>query len=226
MEEVTLLARVPLFASLRPEYLSELAARLVVRNYRRGEIIFHKDDPGSTLFIIKAGQVKIASTSVAGEELILAILTDTDFFGELSLLDGGLRSASATAMDPTQALVLHRGDFLDVISSHPERVSDILAAVADRLRHTDLLLEDAVFLDLPARLAKRLLELGEKRGLQTDHGLEIDLRLTQQEIANTVGASRVAVNKLLGLFQDKGLVRIDKQRITILSPDELRKRVY
>ena len=129
-------------------------------------------------------------------------------------------------MEQTQALALHRTDFLDVIAKYPEAVSDVLAAVADRLRHADLLLEDAVFLDLPARLAKRILELGEKHGIETDKGLEIDLRLTQQEIANTVGASRVAVNKLLGLFQDKGLVYIEKQRITILRADELEKRVY
>jgi CRP/FNR family transcriptional regulator/CRP/FNR family cyclic AMP-dependent transcriptional regulator len=129
-------------------------------------------------------------------------------------------------MEPTQAAVLHRGDFLEVISGDPESVSDVLAAVTERLRRTDLLLEDAVFLDLPGRLAKRLLELGEKRGVETDRGLEIDLRITQQEIANAVGASRVAVNKLLGAFQDKGLVQIDRQHITILRPEELRKRIY
>ena len=226
MEEVALLTQVPLFTSLKSAYLTELASKLALRNYRRGETIFHKDDPGSTLYIIKSGQVKITIASPEGEELILAILTDTDFFGELSLLDGGLRSASATAMEDTQALTLQRVDFLDVIGVHPEAVSDVLAAVTERLRRTDLLLQDAFFLDLPARLSKRLLELGEKHGVEKDDGLEIDLRLTQQEVANTVGASRVAINKLLGMFQDKGLVSIDKHHIIILRPDELRKRIY
>jgi CRP/FNR family transcriptional regulator/CRP/FNR family cyclic AMP-dependent transcriptional regulator len=226
MDEADLLAEVPLFASLKPDRLAGLASKLAARSYRRGEVIFHKDDPGATLFVIKSGQVKITSTSPEGEDLILAILADGDFFGEFSLLDEGPRSASATAMEPTQAAVLHRGDFLEVISGDPESVSDVLAAVTERLRRTDLLLEDAVFLDLPGRLAKRLLELGEKRGVETDRGLEIDLRITQQEIANAVGASRVAVNKLLGAFQDKGLVQIDRQHITILRPEELRKRIY
>lgn len=226
MGEENLLARVPLFTSLKPAYLAELAGKLAIRNYRRGEIIFHKDDPGSTLYIIKNGQVKITTASPEGEEVILAILTDSDFFGELSLLDGMPRSASASAMEITQTLTLDRRDFLDIIGKHTELVGDILSALSERLRRTDLLLEDAVFLDLPARLAKRLLELGGKHGVETDKGLEIDLRLTQQDLANTVGASRVAVNKLLGLFQDKKLICIDKQRIIILCPDELKKRTY
>ncbi len=225
-EETALLAEVPLFAALKSPQLAELTSKLTPRNYRRGETIFHKDDPGSTLYIIETGQVKIATASPEGEEVILAILTDSDFFGELSLLDGKARSATATAMEATQALTLHRSDFLEVIGKRPEMVSDILAALSDRLRCADLLLEDAIFLDLPARLAKRLLELAEKHGLETENGLEIHLRLTQQDLANAVGASRVAVNKLLGIFQDKGLVSIDKKRITILRPDELRKRVY
>lgn len=226
VEEASILAQVPLFASLDAPYLAELAGRLVGRNYRRGETIFHKDDPGSSLYIIKEGQVKITSASPEGEEVILDILTDSDFFGELSLLDGRARSASAMAMESTRALTLDRRDLLDFVGRHPELVADILAALSERLRRTDLLLEDAVFLDLPRRLAKRLLDLGERHGLETDKGLQIELRLTQQELANFVGASRVAVNKLLGLLQDKGLVSIDKQHITILRPDELRKRAY
>lgn len=226
VEEASILAQVPLFASLDAPYLAELAGRLVGRNYRRGETIFHKDDPGSSLYIIKEGQVKITSASPEGEEVILDILTDSDFFGELSLLDGRARSASAMAMESTRALTLDRRDLLDFVGRHPEPVGDILAALSERLRRTDLLLEDAVFLDLPRRLAKRLLDLGERHGLETDKGLQIELRLTQQELANFVGASRVAVNKLLGLLQDKGLVSIDKQHITILRPDELRKRAY
>ena len=226
MSDADLLAGVPLFASLKPEYLADLAGKLAVRNYRRGETIFHKDDPGSTLYIIETGQVKITSTSPEGEEVILDILKDGDFFGELSLLDGKPRSASAATMEATKARVLHRDDFLEVITRHPEPVGDVLAAVAERLRRADLLLEDAIFLDLSARLAKRLLELSEKHGVTTERGLEIDLRLTQQDLANFVGASRVAVNKLLGSFQDKGLLAIEKHRLIILRPDELRKRIY
>lgn len=224
-EGTALLASVPLFASAKPAHLAELSSKLALRSYRRGETIFHKDDPGFTIYIIKSGQVKITTSSPDGEEMILAVLTDTDFFGELSLLDGRPRSASAKAMQATECLTLHRDDLLDVISRHPELVGDILTALSERLRHTDLLLEDSIFLDLPARLAKRLLEMAERHGVETDDGVLIDLRLTQQDLASVVGASRVAVNRMLGLFQDKGLLRIDKQRICIRRPDDLRRQI-
>jgi CRP/FNR family cyclic AMP-dependent transcriptional regulator len=225
MEEVDFLSRVPLFASSNPAHLSEIAHRLTTRNYRRSEVIFHQDDPGSALHVIKKGQVKINTLSPEGEEAILAILTDGDFFGELSLLDGKPRSANAVAMEATQTLALQRQDFLDILGKHREMVGDILVSLADRLRNTDHLLEDAVFLSLPARLAKRLLDLAEKHGVKTDKGLEIDLNLTQQELAAALGVSRVALNKQLGLLQDEGLVSIETRRIIIDRPDELRKRV-
>jgi CRP/FNR family cyclic AMP-dependent transcriptional regulator len=226
MEEVNLLTKVPVFTSLKPVYITELATKLTTRHYRRGETIFHKDDPGSILYIIKTGQVKIATPSLEGEEVILAILAANDFFGELSLLDGRPRAATATAMEDTQVLTLHRDDLLDVIGKHSELAADMLAALSERLRRTNVLLEDVIYLDLPTRLRRRLLELGEKHGLVTKRGIEIDLRLTQQDLANFVGASRVAINKLLGVFQDKGLICIDKKRIIILRPEEMRKQIH
>jgi CRP/FNR family cyclic AMP-dependent transcriptional regulator len=225
MADVTLLAQVPLFASLSPDQLAELTSKLTARSYRRGQDIFHQGDPGSVMYMIKSGQVKISTSSLEGEEAILAILTSNDFFGELSLLDGKERSASATAMAPTEVLALDRSDFLEVLRNNPQMAGDVLAALSDRLRRTDVMVEDVVFLDLATRLAKRLLELAEKHGVQTDSGLEIDLRVTQQDLADAVGASRVAVNKQLGLYQDEGILHVGRQCITLLRPDELRKLI-
>jgi CRP/FNR family transcriptional regulator/CRP/FNR family cyclic AMP-dependent transcriptional regulator len=226
MEDAAFLARVPLFASLKPALLDELAGKLAPKSYRRGEVIFHQDDPGSAMHIVKSGQVKIATTSPEGEEVIMAILKDSDFFGELSLLDDKPRSANAVAMEATQTLILRRDDFVDMLSRHPEMVGAVLASLAERLRRTDQLLEDAVFLDLPARLSKRLLELVQKHGVKTDKGLEIDLRLTQQDLAATLGVTRVALNKHLGRLQDDDLISLESKRIIITRPEELRKRVY
>ena len=223
MEEVDFLSRVPLFASSKKEHLAEIARKLMVRNYRRGEVIFHQDDPGSALHVIKKGQVKINTVSPEGEEAILAILTDGDYFGELSLLDGKSRSAGAVAMEATQTLTLQRQDLMDILAKNSEMVASILASLADRLRKTDRLLEDAVFLNLPARLAKRLLELAERHGIKTDRGLEIDLHLTQQELAAALGVSRVALNKQLGFLQDRGIVSLETRRIIIDRPDDLSK---
>ncbi|MDM8000575.1 MAG: Crp/Fnr family transcriptional regulator [Dehalococcoidia bacterium] len=225
MEDAAFLARVPLFASLKPPLLDELASRLTPKSYRRGEVIFHQDDPGSAMHIVKSGQVKIATTSPEGEEVIMAILKDGDFFGELSLLDDKPRSANAVAMEATQTLTLRRGDFMDMLNRHPEMVGGILASLAERLRRTDQLLEDAVFLDLPARLSKRLLELSQKHGVKTDKGLEIDLRLTQQDLAAALGVTRVALNRHLGRLQDEDLIALEGKRIIITRPEELRKRI-
>jgi len=226
VEDASLLARVPLFASLKSDRLTELAGKLKPRSYRRGETIFHQDDPAAAMHIIKTGQVKITTTSAEGEEIILAIMADGDFFGELSLLDEGPRSADAIAMDATQTLTLQHGDFLDIMSRHPEMVKNVMVCLANRLRHADHRMQDAIFLDLPARLAKRLLQLANKRGIKTANGVEIDLHLTQQDLAAAVGVTREAVNKQLGMLQNMGLVSIEGRRITIVSPDELEKRIY
>ncbi len=226
VEEAAFLSRIPLFASLKPEHLAELVAKLRRHPYRRGEVIFHQDDPGSAMHIIKTGQVKITRTSEEGEETILAIFTGGDFFGELSLLDDEPRCANAVAMEATETLILHRSDFKETLTRHPEMVGSIMSALAQRLRHTDQLVEDAFFLDLPARLSKRLLELAEKHGVKTSRGTEIDLHLTQQDLAAAAGVSRVAINRQLHLFQDSGLISVDKKRIIVLRPEELRKRIY
>jgi CRP/FNR family transcriptional regulator/CRP/FNR family cyclic AMP-dependent transcriptional regulator len=226
MEEAAFLARVPLFASLNPVLLNELAGKLTPRSYRRGEVIFHQDDPGSAMHLVRSGQVKIATTSPEGEEVIMAIMKDREFFGELSLLDDKPRSANAVAMEPTQTLTLRRDDFMDMLGRHPEMVAGVLASLSERLRRTDELLEDAVFLDLPARLSKRLLDLAQKHGVKTEKGLEIDLRLTQQDLAAALGVTRVALNKHLGRLQDDDLISLESKRIIITRPEELRKRVY
>lgn len=225
MEDIDLLASVPLFTSLKISLLEDLISKTRIRNYRRSEVIFHKDDPGSTLYIIKSGQVKIETRSPEGEEVILAILKNGDFFGELSLLDGKPRSASAISMESTTALTLNKTDLMESIFNYPELAGNILASLSERLRQTDLLFEDAVFLDLPARLARRLVQLADKYGVQTKNGIEIDIRLTQQDLANSVGASRVAVNKLLGVFQDKTWIEFDKHRIILKRPNDLNRLI-
>lgn len=226
MPETSFLSRVPLFSSLKEGQLAEVAGRLRTRTYRAGEVIFHQEDPGTTLHIIKTGRVKITTSSPEGEEIVMAILDEKESFGEIALLDGQPRSANAVAMKPTQTITLDRSDFLDIMTRNPEMISAVLFDVAAGWRRTSHLLEDAIFLDLPGRLAKRLLELTEKHGVRTDTGIEIDLSLTQQDLAAAVGVSRESLNKQLGLFQERGLVIIGKKRITILRPDELKKRIY
>lgn len=220
------LRQVALFAELPEERLQQLAQMVRRRTYHRGETIFHKGDPGTGLYIITGGQVKVVLPSESGEEAVLAVLEANDFFGELALFDGLPRSATVVAVTNTEVLILHRDDFLGFVTRNPEAAIACFAALSRRLRATDELIEDAIFLDVPGRLAKRLLDLAERHGRRTERGLEIDLKLTQQDLAAMVGATRESVNKHLGWMRDHRLIQLDRQRIVLLRPDELRKRIY
>ena len=215
-----LLARVPALAKLPREDLMALAAAARRRQYRRDEVIFHREDPGDSLHIIESGRVEILLPSDGGEELILAILGPGDFFGDLSLLDGAPRSATAMAREPTTTVVVHREDFLGWLQSRPRAVATIFEALAQRLRATNELLGDVAFLEAPRRLAKRLLEVasaapGPGRG-------PIQVRLTQGELASLVGISRESVNKHLRAWQEQGLVSLGRGRLQVLRPEKLR----
>ncbi len=220
------LRQVPLFAELPPERIQELAQMVRRRTYHRGETIFHKGDPGSGLYILTGGQVKIVLPSETGEEALLAVLEAGDFFGELALFDGLPRSATVVAVQNAEVLVLHRDDFLGFVARNPEVAIALFGVLSRRLRAADELIQDAVFLDVPGRLAKRLLELAERHGRQTPQGIAIELKLTQQDLAAMIGATRESVNKHLGWMRDRRLIALDRQRITVLRHDELRKRIY
>lgn len=223
----TLLARVPFFAQMQAEELHELFIRLKRRTYRPNETIFHKDDAGTTMYLINEGTVKVSVPSEVGSEMILSILSGGDFFGELSLFDEKPRSATVTSAGPTEVFVLHRDDFIDFVSKHPRVSLGIIRALSQRIRRADNLVEDVVFLDIPARLAKKLLELSRSHGKKLPTGsVEIELRLTQQDIANMLGTTRESVNRQLVAFQERGFISIDRQRITILKPVELERRIY
>ena len=197
------------------------------RWFKRGEVIFHKGDPGETLFMIVQGQVKIVLPSEMGEEALLAVLDEGEFFGELSLIDEQPRSATIVASEPTETLVLHRDAFLKALTQAPELAIDMLRVLSRRLREADEFVEDAVFLDVPGRLAKKLLQLAEAYGHPTgEGGTTIGLRLTQQELATMVGATRESVNKHLRAYRSRGIIELDHQRIIIRKPDDLARRIY
>ena len=221
----TTLASAPLFAGLRPVELEALARRIKRRTYRAGEIVFHKDDPGFTFHIIHAGLVKIYVTSPDGGEVVLIILKPGDFFGELSLFDGAPRSASAVAMAATETLTIDRDGFLDFITEHPAASLTIFGVMASRIRRADGIIADAAFLDLPARVCKQLLELSELFGREVNGAIEIELKLRQQDFASMVSATRESVNRTLSGLEVEGIIKLERQRITVLRPEVLRRRV-
>jgi CRP/FNR family cyclic AMP-dependent transcriptional regulator len=224
--DLTLLARVPFFASLGEAELQALAAACRTRTFKRGEVLFHEGDPGSALYIVRSGQVKIVVMADTGDETILIVLGPGECLGELSLVDGAPRSATAVALDRVEALVLYREGFLAVLKQSPSAALAVMSGLAGMVRRLTVQVQDAAALDVPGRLAKKLLELADRHGQVTPEGVRIALRLTQQELAQMVGATRVSVNQHLGGFQDRGILTMDREGITLLQPEQLRKRVY
>ena len=215
-EHGPLLAKTPLFATLEAEELRELAKTMRRRTFRAGEVIFHRDDPGQVLYIIREGKVRIYVTSPEGQEVALAVFGPNDSFGEMALLDGQARSASAIALDSVDTYTLQRSDFVNVVTRHPRIAVQVMSVLSRRLRQTDTMIEDLLFLDVHGRVAKKLLELADLHGVRTPEGILIDMRLTQSDLASLVGASRESVNKVLGYFLTKRYVTTEKRRITIL----------
>jgi CRP/FNR family cyclic AMP-dependent transcriptional regulator len=225
-DETLYLKQVSSFAHLPEEDLQELMAVAKKRIFRAGEVIFHRDDPGQVLYIIKEGKVKIAIIGPEGQEISLVILGKGEYFGEFALLDGLPRSADAIALERVECYTLQRSDFHRAILKNPRIAIHVMESLSRRLRNTDNMVEDLIFLDVYGRVAKKLLELAELHGVQTPNGIRIDVRLTQQELASMVGASRESVNKVLGYFTDKGYISTDKHRITLHRPAELKERIY
>lgn len=216
------LSAMPLFRGLDDDALASIARGLRTRRFRRGEVIFHLGDPGDALFIVASGAVKITLPSETGDEAILATLRPGDFFGELALLDGAPRSATAAALEPTETLVLPRNRFRELIATEPVIRDALLASLARELRRLTLHVEELHFLDIAGRLAARLVRLADEGGKSlADGSVRLEAPLTQSDLASMVGCTRQSVNKLLGLFVDDGLIRLDRDAIVILDRDAL-----
>jgi CRP/FNR family transcriptional regulator/CRP/FNR family cyclic AMP-dependent transcriptional regulator len=219
-----LLRIVPLFRNMPPALLGELSRKLRPLRFRTGTAIFHADDVGSMMYIIISGAVKIFIPSTDGREVVLAIHRAGDLFGEMSLLDDERRSASATTLEDTEMFSLSRQDFQDVLATHPQAMRAIMDVLVRRLRQTNQSIQDAYLLDVPGRLARRLLILAREHGIEGEHGgVEIGLRVSQQDLASMIGASRVAVNKQLQVWRHEDIVDVRRQRVTILKPEMLER---
>ena len=215
------LQTVPFFANLSNEEASSLAGRLIPRRFGSGQIIFHLGDPGGLLYIITQGKVKISHSTPDGQEALLAILGNGDFFGELALLDDSPRSATAEAIESTETLTLHRDEFLRFMNQNPGFASHVLQTLARRIRKLNDQISDVFFLDLNGRLARILLNLAHKHGKPVEDGILIDISLTQTDLADMTGATRVSINKTLGRFRRAKWVSVQGRRFIILDQDAL-----
>jgi len=185
---------------------------------KRGTNIFAKGDPGTSLFAIGSGTVKISVPSVEGKDAVFNVLGGGSIFGEIALLDGLPRTADATASTDCELYIIERRDFLPVMREEPEIALRIIEILCSRLRRTTEQAEEVMFLDLPSRLAKALMRL-----LEGDPGAtrERKISITQKDLGNIIGMSRESTNKQLRLWEDKKWVRLERNAVVILAPDPL-----
>jgi len=220
-----LIRDVPLLARLPEAELRALASRGRVRSYPPGAIIFREGGPGDSLHVVVEGSVRIVVLSATGEEATVALLGPGEFVGDLALLDGRPRSASAIASLPTKTLVVTRGDFKQWLSEQPRAALALLETLSLRVRRTDEALTDLAFLDLPQRLAKRLLNLAASQaqaGARPVPPAGVRLRITQSELASMLGVSRESVNKQLNQFARQGWIALGRASVTLRDPEALR----
>ena len=216
------LGSIPFFAGLEPIALERVAAGMRSRRFRRGEVIFHVGDPGDALFIIVSGEVKISLPSEAGDEAILVRLQAGDVFGELALLDGAPRSATATALGAVETVVLPRERFRQLIAEEPAVRDALLASLAAELRRLTTHVEELHFLDITGRLAACLCRLASDGGAPLPDGaIRLHTSLTQGDLASMVGSTRQSVNKLLGQFADDGYLRVERDAIVVTDLEGL-----
>jgi CRP-like cAMP-binding protein len=216
--------KAPLFIALDDESARVLRASMDELRLTRGKVLFSEGDQGDRLYVIVEGKMKLGTVSNDGRENLLSILGPGDMFGELSLFDLGPRASTATAVTDTRLLALKNDDLQQLLRNRPEVAFHLLKSLAQRLRRTASIVEDLVFSDVPGRVAKALLQLAHRFGSQNDEGIHVNHDLTQEELAQLVGASRETVNKALADFAGRNWLRLEARAVTILDEERLAKR--
>jgi CRP/FNR family cyclic AMP-dependent transcriptional regulator len=219
-----ILARAAIFRGVEPDAMAVFPKHLRPKHFPRATVIFAEGEPGHCLYIILSGKVKIGRYSPDGRENLLSILGPADMFGELSIFDPAPYTSNATAVTEVRAVSMDRDTLNAWIAGRPDVAGQLLADMARRLRHTSNDFTDHMFTDVPGRVAKQLLRLGRRFGVQERGRLRVVHDLTQDEIAGLAGSSRETVNKALAVFARRGLIRLDGKSVLIIDPDQLARR--
>ncbi len=214
-----------LFGCLTVAELEQLLAHARVESYRARREIFQKGSPGQGLLAVLKGKVRIGSFGPDGGRIVLNTMNEGDVFGEIALLDGKARTADAVAVTDCELLAIDRRDFVPFVRANPEVALRLLSVLCERLRHTTEQIEDVVFLDAPARLAKRLLQLAGPSDTKLRPGASVMVTISQRELGSMVGLSRESINKQLAAWQHDGMIKVEQGTITILDTAALQHRI-
>jgi CRP-like cAMP-binding protein len=222
MIDVATIRRVPLFRDFADDEAAAVAATVTDRHYGKHQFVVREGDPGDTFFLLVKGSVSVCRIAPDGRETILSILKEGDFFGEMSMFDSSLRSASIKTLTDVEVGAIQHADFLDLLDRNPRIGRSLVIALSERLRAANALIAATTSQDIRARLASLLLNLSIQFGEHVDNGVRITLRLTNQEMANMIGTTRETVNRTLNRFWDDRLVDMRTAHVVIVDPDRLR----
>ena len=225
MIDGTSIRRVPLFRDFADDEVAGIAATVSDRTYTKHDFIVREGDPGSTFFFLVSGSVSVCRIMPDGREMILAILKEGDFFGEMAMFDSSLRSASIKTLTDVEVGAIRYSDFLVLLDENPRVGRSLAIALSERLRAANALIAATTSQDIRARLASLLLNLSSQFGEPVDTGTRISLRLTNQEMANMIATTRETVNRTLNRFWDEKLVDMRTAHVIIADPDRLRALV-
>ncbi|MFQ5954255.1 MAG: Crp/Fnr family transcriptional regulator [Kiloniellales bacterium] len=206
---------------LPAETLENLSRYVRLQKFAKGDVIVQKGAAGSGMMAVVEGRVKISTVSPDGKEIILDFINPGEVFGEIALLDKRERTADAIAMEACRVLVLERREFLPFLERHPKTCIKLLSVLCGRLRHTNQLIEDSLFLNVESRLAKRLLGFTRQYGEPRPDGILVRLKLSQREIAALIGVTRESINKQLSAWQERGWVKVSRGSILVTDIEAL-----
>ena len=213
-----------IFGGLDDDVLERLSQHAMERRFSKSYRIFHQGDPGTGVFVLVSGTVKVTVTSEKGDEMVLVTLEPPATFGELSIIDGLERSATVETLEETSVLMVARDPLLALMDEDPALTKGMLRSLGSLVRRLTDRAADFVFLDLHARVAKLLLQLADARGEQTEEGTVLDLHLTQGDIAQMVGGSRQSVNQIIRSFENRGYLEVHRKVVVLKSLDMLARR--
>ncbi|MAT56895.1 MAG: Crp/Fnr family transcriptional regulator [Ignavibacteriae bacterium] len=220
MNSENLLNNIPLFEDISEETLNKIVSYGNKIMFKKDSTILVESEEGTALFFIIKGKVKVTLQSKEGKEVILSLLKENDFFGEMALIDGTNRAATIVACEPTELFIIKRDDFLNLLKTYPEISISLLQEISKRLRFADLMIKSLSLNDAEGKVAVVLNQYAFDYGKIKNGVVEIDKAPTQQDIAKMAGTSRETVNRVLGTFSKKGMIEIEGSIIRIMNYEE------
>ena len=225
VDVIQLLAKARIFEGVTAAELEGLRPAVRMRSFPKDSHLFREGDPGSHLYLVKSGQVKIVQVGAGGGEIVFAVVGPGEAFGELSLFESdGERSADAIALEPTECALLARDPVNAFLLDHPKLLLQLIASLVGYIQRKDRAMAEIAFLDIPGRIAQKLVDLAESRGERVGEGVVIRIPLSQRTLAGMIGASRENVNRALARFVELGYISQARGTITVLKAEELRRR--